>query len=155
MKIRPSGQRVTFDKVAVGALSGDTASVKDAVMDREFIEKSRHDWCWVDWKDVPIQTGWYQIDRIKGELVKILSQDAAKFEWHERLYVYGSGHAAVRDNALLALYIGDEYEDGRMFSLGWRGRARRAKMASNSGRPRKARETPRPRPDRRCPSRNP
>jgi hypothetical protein len=118
MKIHPSDQRMTFDKVAVGPLSGkDTASARDAVMDREFIEKSRHDWCWVDWKDVPTQTGWYRIDRIKGELVKILAQDAAKLEWHERLYVYSSGHAAVRDNAPLALYIGDEYEDGRLCAL--------------------------------------
>jgi hypothetical protein len=114
MKIQASDQKVTFDKVAGGK---NTASVRDAVMDREFIEKSRHDWCWLDWRDVPTNTGWYQIDRANDELVKISATDAAKLEWHERLYVYGNGHAAVRDNAPLALYIGDEYNDGRLSGL--------------------------------------
>ncbi|MDO8529946.1 MAG: hypothetical protein Q7S10_00850 [bacterium] len=89
----------------------------DVVMDKDFIEKSRHDWCWVAWGEVPTETGWYRVDRQNEELLKITAEQAGILEWHERLFVYGSGHAAVTENNPLALYIGDEYSDGRLSAL--------------------------------------
>ena len=117
MKILAS-KKVTFDKVSEARSEAEeVASILDIVMDKEFIEKNRHDWCWLNSNDVPKETGWYKINREAVALEKIISDEARTLEWHERMYVYGSGHAAVKDNTPLALYIGDEYDDGRMSAL--------------------------------------
>lgn len=115
MKIKQSSNKVTYDKI-MGS-EGEIADVIDVVMDKEFIEQSRHDWCWVGWGKVPTETGWYKVDRQNSQLIKINAEEAQKIEWHERLFVYGSGHAAVKENSPLALYIGDEYSDGRISAL--------------------------------------
>ena len=118
MKLSSSKDKVTFDKVDGSPQSGEeVASILDIVMDRKFVEKNRHDWCWLGSKDVPKETGWYKVDREAKALLKISQDDARALGWHERMYVYGSGHAAVKDNVPLALYIGDEYDDGRMSAL--------------------------------------
>ncbi len=115
MNLKRSENKVTYDKIV--DTGGGIASVIDVVMDREFIENARHDWCWVGWGDVPTETGWYKVHRENQQLIKINSEEAAKIEWHERLFVYGSGHAAVKENNPLALYIGGEYSDGRLSAL--------------------------------------
>ncbi len=118
MKINSSGKKVTFDRLTDGIDSNhDIANVLDVVMDEEFIKQSRHDWCWLSWKDIPSTTGWYKVDRESGLLRKISEEEAAGLEWHSRLFIYGSGHAAVYDELPLALYIGDEYTDGRLSGL--------------------------------------
>jgi hypothetical protein len=118
MTIHSSGKKVTFDKLQEALDAGHSvANVFDVVMDEEFIKRSRHDWCWLGWKDVPTETGWYQVDRKNSQLLKISDEEAAKLEWHERLFVYGSGHAAVNEKLPLALYIGDEYADSRLSGL--------------------------------------
>lgn len=66
---------------------------------------------------MPNETGWYKVNRVESRLEKIDMNAAEKLDWHERLFVYGSGHAAVRDDLPLALYIGDEYADGRLSAL--------------------------------------
>ena len=114
----PSKKKVTYDKVIETAESGDeVATIIDIVMDREFVETHRHDWCWLGSKNVPMETGWYRVNRETKKLEKIDKGGAEQCAWHERMYVYGSGHAAVRDDLPLALYIGDEYEDGRLSAL--------------------------------------
>jgi hypothetical protein len=60
MKIRQSQNKITYDKVAENS---ELASVIDVVMDKGFIEKSRHDWCWVGSGEIPTETGWYRVDR--------------------------------------------------------------------------------------------
>ncbi len=45
------------------------------------------------------------------------AEEVAGAEWHQRLFVYDSAHAAVRDGLPLALYIGDELVDGRLPGL--------------------------------------
>ena len=118
MKITSSRNKVTFEKAPEASSGGEeVASILDIVMDREFVEKSRHDWCWLSSKDVPKETGWHKINREVKKLKKITQAEARTLEWHERMYIYGSGHAAVRNNLPLALYIGDEYDDGRMSAL--------------------------------------
>ena len=118
MKITSSKAKVTYDKISEASTRGLLiADAIDVVMDQEFIERSRHDWCWVGWKNVPAETGWYKINRNNKELTQISNVQAEKLEWHERLFVYGSGHAAVKENSPLALYIGDEYSDGRLSGL--------------------------------------
>ena len=118
MKIGSSGKKVTFDRLNDGVNGGHAiASVVEAVMDEEFIKKSRHDWCWLSGNDVPAETGWYEVDRAHARLSRISRAEAEKLEWHERLFVYASGHAAVNQQAPLALYIGDEYADGRLSGL--------------------------------------
>ena len=115
MTINRSQNKVTYDKVAENG--SQLATVIDVVMDKDFIEKSRHDWCWVGWGEVPTETGWYRVDRQNEQLLKITTDQAGTLEWHERLFVYGSGHAAVTEHNPLALYIGDEYSDGRLSAL--------------------------------------
>ncbi len=118
MKISSSGKKVTFDTLDDGVESGHAvANVRDVVMDEEFIKRSRHDWCWLSWTDVPTETGWYRVDRRNAQLVKIGDDNAAGLEWHERLFIYGSGHAAVSEKLPLALYIGDKYADSRLSGL--------------------------------------
>ena len=118
MEIRSSAEKVTFDRLEDGLENGyEIANVFDVVMDEEFIKQSRHDWCWLNWKDVPTETGWYKVDRGEHRLEFIDTEKAAALEWHERLFVYASGHAAVNEKLPLALYIGDEYTDSRLSGL--------------------------------------
>ncbi len=118
MSLKKSQDRITFDKIPEAPGEGEEiATILDFVMDQEFIEKHRHDWCWLGSKDVPTETGWYRVERKTNKLEKIEKIEVEKLAWHERLYVYGSGHAAVRDDLPLALYIGDEYDDGRISAL--------------------------------------
>ncbi|MSR71535.1 MAG: hypothetical protein EXS50_02625 [Candidatus Taylorbacteria bacterium] len=118
MQVNSSGRKVTFDKLQDGVDEGHAiANVFDVVMDEAFIKQSRHNWCWLSWKEVPTETGWYKVDREKNQLPKIDEEEAKKLEWYERLFVYGSGHAAVSENLPLALYIGDEYTDSRLSGL--------------------------------------
>jgi hypothetical protein len=54
MKIKPSQQKITYDKVTDITKDGsEIANAIDVIMDKEFIEQSRHDWCWVGWGEVP------------------------------------------------------------------------------------------------------
>ncbi len=118
MKISSSKKKVTFDKLQDSLDSEhEVANVLDAVMDEEFIKQSRYDWCWLSWKEVPTKTGWYKVDRENKILLKINDAEAVKLEWHARLFIYGSGHAAVDEKLPLALYIGDEYPDKRLSGL--------------------------------------
>ena len=118
MKIKASQNKVTYEKIIVTTKDGgELANAIDVVMDKKFIEQSRHDWCWVGWGDVPEETGWYRVNRNDQRLEKITTEQATVLEWHERLFVYGSGHAGVKANNPLALYIGDEYSDGRLSAL--------------------------------------
>jgi hypothetical protein len=118
MKISSSGKKVTFDRLSDGVDEEHAiANVLEVVMDEEFIKQSRHDWCWLSWKDVPTETGWYKIDRENSLLQKISDEEASREEWHARLFIYGSGHAAVNEKLPLALYIGDEYADSRLSGL--------------------------------------
>jgi len=118
MKISFSKSKTTFDKLLDVVDGGHAvASVLDVVMDEDLIKKSRHDWCWLGWDDVPKETGWYKIDRENKKLDKIDDRKAEVLEWHERLFIYGSGHAAVSEELPLALYIGDEYTDSRLSGL--------------------------------------
>jgi hypothetical protein len=117
-RIGSSGKKVTFDKLSDGLDAGHVvANLLDVVMDEAFIKQSRHDWCWLASENVPAETGWYRVDRENRSVLKISDADAAKLEWHDRLFVYGSGHAAVSERLPLALYIGDEYADSRLSGL--------------------------------------
>lgn len=116
--IKESKSNVTVDQIStIIGRNEALASVFDTVMDKNFITRNRHDWFWLSSDNVPDETGWYHIDRSKLELVKIDSIAAKELQWHQRMYVYGSGHAAVREHMPLALYIGDEYDDGRISAL--------------------------------------
>jgi hypothetical protein len=113
-----SKTKITFDRTGDVIENGyEIASVFDAVMDEDFVRQSRYDWCWLNPKDVPTETGWYKVDRCEKRLDKIDDEAAPELEWHERLFVYGSGHAAVSEHLPLALYIGDEYADSRLSGL--------------------------------------
>lgn len=113
MKITESPEKVTYDQVDKSM----AASAVEVVMDEDFIKRNRHDWFWMGGSNVPNETGWYKVNRVDSRLEKIDMAAAKELDWHERLYVYGSGHAAVRDDLPLALYIGDEYTDGRLSAL--------------------------------------
>jgi hypothetical protein len=113
MKITESLEKVTYDKVNKDL----TASAVEVVMDENFIKRNRHDWFWMGGNNVPNETGWYRVNRVSAQLEKIDTAEAAELNWHERLYIYGSSHVAIKDNLPLALYIGDEYEDGRLSAL--------------------------------------
>ena len=118
MKITSSGKKITFEKIHDAIDDGHVvANVLDVVMDEEFVKQSRHDWCWLSWKDVPTQTGWYKVNRNENRLERVNDGQAVELEWHERLFIYGSGHAAVNEKLPLALYIGDEYTDNRLSGL--------------------------------------
>jgi hypothetical protein len=118
MKITSSGTKTTFDRVEQFVKDGrQLANITDLVMDKQFIEKARHDWCWLDYKDLPNQIGWYQIDRNNKVLTKIEEEQAKKLEWHERLFIYESAQIAAKGQSILALYIGDEYDDARLSAL--------------------------------------
>jgi hypothetical protein len=113
MKVVRSSEKITFDKVNNDSM----ANIEEIVMDKEFVKQSRHDWCWLSNKNVPEEVGWYKIDRENCRLAKTKFEEAARLEWHERIYVYGSALAAVHEQMPLALYIGDEYSDGRLTAL--------------------------------------
>lgn len=116
--ISESAKSVTVDQIN-SVLNNDKslASAIQTVMDEDFIKRNRHNWFWVSGDNTPTETGWYELDRGISRLTKIDSSTAAKLDWHKRMYVYGSGHAAVKKGMPLALYIGDEYEDGRLSAL--------------------------------------
>lgn len=115
MKIIRSKNIVTFDKV--GEENASIANIDEVVMDKEFIEQFRHDWCWLSAKNLPQGVSWYRVDRADAQLKKISFEEAKTLEWHERLYVYGSAIAAADQKMPLALYVGDEYSDGRLSAL--------------------------------------
>src|ERR1700676_1167202 len=118
MNITPSENKVTVDKID-GAIASDKeiADITEAAMVKRFIERSRHDWCWLSGENVPPETGWYEIDRDNQRLTKIAEIRASELEWHERLFAYASALHAAETNGPLALYIGDEYEDRRLSAL--------------------------------------
>ncbi len=118
MKIFASENRVTLDQVQT-SISGrkSFASATETVLDQKFIEKYKDDWCWVSNKNIPLETRWYKIDRQNQCLIKISDDEASKLSWHERLFIYQSALIAVKENSYLALYIGGEYDDGRLTAL--------------------------------------
>jgi hypothetical protein len=79
--------------------------------------KYRHDWCWLDYKEVPSEIGWYKINREKAILEKIADEEAKNLQWHERLFIYESALKAVNEKIPLALYIGYEDDDSRLSAL--------------------------------------
>ena len=113
MNIVESSDNVTFNKVDLASC----ASAVEVIMDEEFIKRNRHDWFWMNGSGVPNVTGWYWVKRDIKQLEKIDNMMAENLQWHERVFIYSSGHAAVRDDLPLALYIGDEYSDGRLSGL--------------------------------------
>lgn len=118
MKISASDNIVAFDDIDAALASGKhIAGVAEAVMDEQFIERSRHDWCWLSGEHVPQETGWYEVDRRSQKLIKIADAQASRLAWHQRLFVYASALNAAAKKSCLALYIGDEYEDGRLSGL--------------------------------------
>ncbi len=118
MKITSSTNRVSLDNIQTAIKDGQTfANINDIVLDKEYIEKYRHDWCWLDYNQTPSEVGWYKVNREKGVLEKIVDEDAKNLEWHERLFIYESALKAVNDKIPLALYIGDEYNDARLSAL--------------------------------------
>jgi hypothetical protein len=118
MKITPSEHKVTFDNIDGAIASGKTiADITEIAMDKQFIDRSRHDWCWLSGKNTPPETGWYEVDRHHEQLTKIADATASELEWHERLFIYASALHAAETNGVLALYIGDEYEDRRLSAL--------------------------------------
>jgi hypothetical protein len=118
LKITPSERKVEIDEVADAITPGNAvANVAETVMDGGFIERSRYEWYWLNGQDIPPETGWYEVDRGDRRLRKIGRDEAAELEWHERLFLYASALSAAKENRLLALYIGDEYDDGRLSAL--------------------------------------
>ncbi len=118
MKITRSENKVAFDDIDGAIASGkQIANITEVAMDKQFIERSRHDWCWLSGESVPPEMGWYKIDRHKEQLTKIAEIHASELEWHERLFIYASALNAAATNGPLALYIGDEYEDKRLSAL--------------------------------------
>ncbi len=118
MNISSSTQKTTLDKVVPALTVGkEIATAMDTVLDREFIEKYRNDWCWVGNADTPTETGWYKVDRELQCLVKISDDQVSHLAWHERLFVYQSALAAMKEDSHLALYIGGTYNDGRVEAL--------------------------------------
>jgi len=118
MSITPSEKKVTFDNLDGAIAYGKSiADITEVAMDQQFIERSRHDWCWLSADNVPPETGWYEVDRRNEQLTKITGTRAAELEWHQRLFVYASALHAAATKGPLALYIGDEYEDARVSAL--------------------------------------
>ena len=118
MKITASEQRATLDKVAQSIANGRSlANATETALDQEFIEKYKDDWCWVGNENTPSETGWYKVDRENHKLVKISDNGVSRLTWHERLFVYQSALIAVKEGSDLALYIGGEYDDGRLNAL--------------------------------------
>jgi hypothetical protein len=118
MKITPSANKVTFDNLESALAPGkQVATIAEVAMDRQFIEQSRHDWCWLGCENVPREAGWYKVDREGRRLTRITEKQAAGLEWHERLFIYASALTAAKGRGPLALYIGDEYEDKRLSAL--------------------------------------
>jgi hypothetical protein len=118
LKITASERKAAIDEVSDAITPGNAvANVAETVMDGEFVERSRYEWYWLSGQDIPPKTGWYKIDRADRRLKKIHRDQAAELEWHERLFLYASALSAAKENSLLALYIGDEYEDGRLSAL--------------------------------------
>src|SRR5271170_6968015 len=96
-EITPSKNRATLDKIQDAISRGKSiANTTEVLMDRNFIEKYRHDWCWLNWKNTPTKIGWYKIDRINKRFIKISDKKASKLVWHERLFIYQSALTAVK-----------------------------------------------------------
>jgi len=118
MKITRSEAKVTIDKVDAAIDSGKSvAKIAEVVMDKQFIEDSRHDWCWLSGEQIPPEPGWYRIDRDDERITKTSDTIASDIEWHERLFIYPSALQAAKKGETLALYIGDEYADRRLSAL--------------------------------------
>lgn len=118
MKIISSENRVRLDQIESTVKNGSTvATIQDIVLDKDYLEKYRHDWCWLDYHRIPDESGWYKINREKGVLEKIENDDAKDLQWHERLFLYESALQAAQEKTPLALYIGDEYDDARLSAL--------------------------------------
>ena len=89
MKITSSKVKVTYDKVSEAPTEElDIADAIDVIVDRAFIEQSRHDWCWIGWKNAPTEAGWYKIDRNDKKLTQISKTQAKELEWYDRLFVF-------------------------------------------------------------------
>ncbi len=118
MKITSSENRVSLDQIQ-SAINGDHAfaNINDIVLDKEYVEKYRHDWCWLDYNQTPNEVGWYKINREKGVLEKTVDEDAKNLEWHERIFIYESAIKAAQEKTPLALYIGYEDDDSRLSAL--------------------------------------
>lgn len=118
MKILSSENRVSLDKIQSAIKQGQAfANIVDIALDKDYVEKYRHDWCWLNYNQTPNEVGWYKVNREKGVLEKITEQDAKSLQWHERLFIYESALKAVNEKIPLALYIGDEYNDARLSAL--------------------------------------
>ena len=90
MSLKKSQDRITFDKIPEAPGEGEEiATILDFVMDQEFIEKHRHDWCWLGSKDVPTETGWYRVERKTNKLEKIEKIEVEKLMKQEPRRVGG------------------------------------------------------------------
>lgn len=118
MKIFASKNRATLNEVENSISENNAlASATETAMDRDFIEEYKDDWCWVSNRDIPKEIGWFKIDREKQNLNKVSNDEALKIAWHERLFIYKSALIAAEEKNHLALYIGGEYDDGRLTAL--------------------------------------
>lgn len=118
MKIFTSENKARLDQIESFLSPGkNLATATETVLDKEFIEKYKDDWCWVGHDNTPLETRWYKVDRENKCLVKISDEDVLTLQWHERVFIYGSALSAAKEGSHLALYIGGEYDDGRLTAL--------------------------------------
>lgn len=118
MKINSSENKVSLDQMQTAIKSGYVlADINDIALDKDYVETNRHDWCWLDYKNLPASSSWYKVNREKGVLEKIADSDAANLPWHDRLFVYESAVKAAQEKTPLALYIGYEDDDARLSAL--------------------------------------
>ena len=111
-------KRTTLDRVAESIVEDrNLATATETVLDQEFVEKYKDDWCWVGNGNTPLEPRWYKIDRANQKLTKIRADQASRLAWHERLFIYQSALTATKEGSNLALYIGGEYDDGRLTAL--------------------------------------
>ena len=118
MKVNSSENKVSLDQIQTVIKSGHVlADIHDIVLDHEYVEKNRHDWCWLDYKNMPSVSSWYKVNREKSILERITENEAKNLKWHERLFIYESAIKAAQEKTPLALYIGYEDDDKRLSAL--------------------------------------
>jgi len=118
MKVHSSKNKVSLDQIQTAIESSNTlADINDIALDKEYVEKNRHDWCWLDYKNIPEVSGWYMVNREKSALEIVAVDDAVKLQWHERVFIYESAIEAAKKQTPLALYIGYEDSDERLSAL--------------------------------------
>ena len=58
MNVTSSAHQVTFDEIDGAVAPGKVlADITDVAMDKQFVERSRYDWCWLSSRNVPPETG--------------------------------------------------------------------------------------------------